>query len=134
MVITDGDAEQADRIVDEQNEIIGAPVGAPSSTWTFPKGKPHKYPQRTYLDLGEEEKLASLWIFDTNGTGRLQIDAGRPKEWKELTVYGCGRYRHWVEIPIDRTTRYLRLTRMDNGANFSEIALYRYTPEAWQAM
>jgi hypothetical protein len=35
---------------------------------------------------------------------------------------------------LDVTTRYLRLTRMTPGANFSEIAVYEYSDEAYQAM
>ncbi len=62
------------------------------------------------------------------------ISAGEPGKWKEVATYDCGAYLAWAEVKLDVTTRYLRITRKTPGANFSEIAVYEYSQEAYQAM
>lgn len=120
--------------VDEQQQIIGPPAGKPLSRGTINPKYNKTYPYSSYIDMGEEKNLSKLWIFDTNGRGDLVISVGKPGAWVEHNTYDCGRYMTWVSIPMDVTTRYLRLTLMSPTATFTEIAVYEHTPEAWQAL
>ena len=121
-------------LVDEQRDIVGPPVGKPTQSWTVNSRHWKEFPYSAYLDLGAEKNLASFWLFDTNGSGDVVISAGEPGRWREVAKYDCGAYLKWVELRLDVTTRYLRVTRITPGANFSEIAVYEYTPEAHREM
>jgi hypothetical protein len=121
-------------IIDEQREIIGPPAGAPTTVWEVDSRHWDQFPVSAYLDLGDEKRLASLWLFDTHGKGDVVISSGRPGHWEHVATYDCAAYMKWVEISLDVTTRYLRLTRMTPGANFSEIAVYEYSDGAYQAL
>jgi hypothetical protein len=135
MVVNESDQGDPAAIVDEQDQIIGPPAGNPGQTWQVPSRVWREQGQASaYIDLGRERNVSTLWIYDTNGKGDLVISAGEPGNWREVTTYDCGKYRVWVPITMDLTTRYIRFTKMDQGANFSEIAVYEYTPEAYQAM
>ncbi len=130
------EAQQGDAaaLVDEQREIIGAPVGKPTTNWEIPPQHAKDFPYSVTLDLGEAKTLASLWLFDTNGQGEVVISVGSPERWREVAKYDCGAYLKWAEVRLDAETRYLRLTRMTPGANFSEIAVYEHSPAAWTAL
>ncbi|TWU28830.1 hypothetical protein [Novipirellula artificiosorum] len=119
-------------LVDEQRDIIGPPVGKPSHAWEVNSRFWNEFPFSAYLDLGTTKNLSSLWLFDTNGSGDVVISAGEPGKWQEVETYDCGSYLKWVEVKLDVTTRYLRITRITPGANFSEIAVYEYSDEAFQ--
>ena len=121
-------------LVDEQKLIIGPPVGKPSSIWRIESRHNKTYPHSAYVDLGAEKHLSTLWLFDTHNKGDVVISAGKPGAWREVATYDCGRYMHWAKVPLDLTSRYLRLTRMSAGAQFTEIAIYEYTPEAYRRM
>jgi hypothetical protein len=112
-------------VIDEQREIIGPPAGAPKTPWEVNSRHWNQFPVSASLDLGEEKNLSSLWIFDTNGKGDVVISTGRPGQWEEVATYDCAAYLKWAEVPLDVTTRHLRLTRMTPGANFGEIARLR---------
>ena len=133
-VVNESEVGEPAGLVDEQDRIIGPPVGEPSSAWKISSTHWKKFPYSAYVDLKEEKNLASLWIFDTHSNGELVISVGKPGGWKELHTYGCGKYKKWVRLPMDATTRYVRLTRKTPGAQFTEIALYEYTAEAYKAM
>ncbi len=134
MIVNEADVGDPAGIVDEQREIIGNPAGEPASPWTLNSRHWKKFPFSAHLDLGEEKHLASLWLFDTNGKGDVVISVGEPGKWREQAVYDCAAYKKWVEITLDATTRYLRLTRKSPGANFSEIAVYEYTDEEYERL
>ena len=134
MVVNEADVGEPAGLVDEQDRIIGPPVGEPESSWHINSQHWKRFPYSAHIDLGEEQNLASLWLFDTNGTGDVVISYGKPGDWTELHTYDCGKYKQWIRLPMDVTTRYVQLTRRTPGANFSEVALYAYTPEAYQAM
>lgn len=134
MVVNEAEVGDPSGLVDEQREIVGPPVGKPDSTWTLNSKYWKQFPFSCYLDLGKEKNLSSLWLFDTNGKGDVVISAGTPGQWKEVADYDCGAYLKWVEIKLDVTARYLRITRKTPGANFSEIAVYEYSDEAYQEL
>lgn len=121
-------------LIDEQREIIGPPTGKPSTTWELNSKYWKQFPFSAHLDLGAEKNLSSLWLYDTNGEGDVVISAGKPGEWKEVATYDCGLYLKWAEVKLDVRTRYLRITRQTPGANFTEIAVYEYTGEAYDAL
>ncbi len=116
-------------VIDEQDSIIGSPVGDPLTIW---RGK--DYPVHAVFDLKESKNLSKLWLYDVEGEGELVISVGTPDNWEEVTTYNSNKDSKWVMIPMDLTTRYIRLSKLDEGANISEIALYDYTEEAYEAM
>lgn len=134
MLTNEAEVGDPSGLVDEQRQIIGPPVGKPSKSWEVNSKYWKDFPYSAYLDLGERKNLASLWLFDTNGSGDVVISHGEPGKWQEAATYDCGSYLKWAEVRLDVSTRYLRITRITPGANFSEIAVYEYTDEAYQEM
>ena len=131
-IINESNIGNATALVDEQRAIIGPPAGKPAKGWKIGGQHKNKFPVSIYLDLGAKKNLSKLWLFDTNGKGDVVISVGEPGNWQEITTYGCGKYLSWVPIPLDVNSRYIRLTRKTGGSNFSEVAVYEYTPEAWE--
>ena len=134
MLANEAKLGDATSLVDEQRAIIGPPTGSPKTGWEIPSQEWKGFPYSVTLDLGEEKMLSSLWLFDTNGDGKVGISAGTPDKWREVAEYDCRAYLKWAEVRLDVQTRYLRLTRMTPGANFSEIAVYEHSKEAWQEL
>jgi len=134
MLTNEADFGDPSGLVDEQREIIGPPAGKPQTTWELNSKYGKQFPFSAYLDLGAEKNLSSIWFYDTNGKGDVVISIGKPGQWKDVATYDCGTYLAWAEVKLDITTRYLRITRKTPGANFSEVAVYEYSPEAYQAM
>ena len=73
-------------------------------------------------------------MFDTNGEGEFDIATGEPGNWHRVTNYDCRQYLRWARVPLEVTSRYLKLELKSPGANFAEIALYEFTPEAHRAL
>lgn len=121
-------------LVDEQDQIVGPPAGNPTGNWDINSSQNKNYPFSSYVDLGKERNLSSLWIYDGNGNGKLVISVGKPGAWKEVLTYGCEQYNKWVPLTMDVTAQYVRFTRMEAGAQFAEVAFYEYTPQAYLAM
>ncbi len=134
MIVNEEHVGQPAGLVDEQKDIIGPPAGKPFTTWEINSRHNREYPFSVYLDLGKERNLSTLWVFDTNGQGDLVVSVGKPGTWHRVAVYGCMAYMKWASIPLDVTTRYLRLTKESPQANVTEIAVYEYTPQAHKAM
>jgi len=134
MIVNETDIGDPSGLVDEQKLIIGPPVGKPTNSWKINSRHTREYPFSVHLDLGREKPLSKLWLFDTHGKGDVEIAVGSPGRWQKVATYDCASYMKWVAIPLDVSTRYLRLTRKSAGATFTEIAVYEYTPEAYQAL
>lgn len=134
MLVNEAEVGDPSGLVDEQREIIGPPAGKPSTTWKLNVKYWKQFPFSVYLDLGKEKNLSAIWLYDTNGKGDVVISWGRPGKWNEVASYDCAAYLKWAEIKLDVSTRYLRITRKTPGANFSEIAVYEYSDQAYQAM
>ncbi|MBI5384406.1 MAG: hypothetical protein HZA90_06925 [Verrucomicrobia bacterium] len=121
-------------LMDEQH-VIGDPPKQPATNgWKIPSQHWRKFPYSATIDLGQSRDLSALWFFDTNGEGEIDIAAGEPGQWQTVTNYGCRQYLRWVRVPLEVTTRYLRLELKTPGANFAEVALYEFTPEAHRAL
>ena len=127
-------AEDADfsGLVDEQRQIGDPPSGKPGSGWKVPAGT--EFPLTVVVDFGKKVPVASLWLFDSNNNGEIRIETGAPDAWEEFASYGCDAYQVWKSFPVGRETRYLRLTIMEGGAVFTEIAVDAYSEEGWQAV
>lgn len=122
-------------MVDEQDAVGDPPSGEPQNAWSInSRYWQNNQPLHAHLDLGRVRNLSSLWIYDTFNVGPLQISVGEPENWNTVKTVDTDRYKTWVEIPLEANTRYLRLTRGNGASIFSEIALYEYTPEGYQAM
>ncbi|MAX23108.1 MAG: hypothetical protein CMJ19_01275 [Phycisphaeraceae bacterium] len=134
MLVNESKIGEAQNLVDEQDLIIGPPAGSPVSEWRIGGQYRDKFPLHITIDLKSERKVSDLWLYDTNSKGDVIISVGSPGNWTEAATYDCGRYKSWAQIPINTQTRYLRLTRVDSGANFTEIAVYEHTDEAWAAI
>ena len=134
MLVNEAEVGDPAGLIDEQRQIIGPPAGKPTTTWELNPKYWKQFPFSAYLDLGAAKNLSSLWLYDTNDKGEVVISAGEPGKWRELATYDCAAYLAWAEIKLDVTTRYLRITRRTPGANFSEIAVYEYSPEAYQQL
>jgi hypothetical protein len=134
MIDSEGRKGDPTGLIDEQRAIIGPPVGTPSKGWEIPSQFWKEFPHSVTLDLKETKKISRLWLFDTNGEGEVLVSSGSPENWEQVGRYDCKKYLAWAEIPIDTETRYLRITRMTPGANFSEIALYEHTDASWDQL
>ena len=121
-------------LADEQRLIGDPPTNQATNGWRIPSQHWKKFPYSATIDFGQSRNLSALWIFDTNGEGEFDIAAGEPDQWRTVTNYGCRQYLRWARVPVEITTRYLRIELKSPGANFAEIALYEFTPEAYRAM
>ena len=118
-LIAEQDAGDPSGLVDEQHRIIGPPAGEPQTTWSIPSQEMKNLPLSVQLDLERVRNVATLWLYDTNARGELEIAVGQPGQWRTVTTYGCDTYRKWVPIQIDAATRFIRLTKLSRGANAS---------------
>jgi len=134
MVVNETERGNPEAMVDEQELIGDPPSGKPESTWKVNSRFWKTFPYSAHVDLGTERNLSHLWIFDTYNHGELVVSAGKPGDWREVLTHETHTYMRWTKLPLDVTTRYLRITRVKPSCIFSEIALYEYTPEAHRAM
>lgn len=134
MLHNESSVGDANALIDEQDLIVGPPAGKPTQHWRVGGQDNGKFPLHLTIDLGSQRNVSDLWLYDTNAKGDVVISTGKPDAWIEKTTYDCGTYNAWARITIDTPTRYLRLSRMSPNANFSEIAIYEHTDEAWAAI
>lgn len=115
-------------LADEQDLVGDPPTGKPVNGWDFDYRHGQTLPHAVVIDLGNERAIAKFWFFDTFNVGKLRLEAGEPEAWQEIAVVSTERFQSWVAIPVDRTCRYLRFSRLDPAANVAEIAIDEYTP------
>lgn len=120
-------------IADEQFDTGDPPSGNPETGWTVKRQAGADFPYSATVELGRDAALATLWIYDTNGRGRLRIEAADNGAWRQLTEIELAAYKAWRSIPLNLRTDKLRLTVLDGGANFAEIALDAYSDAGWTA-
>ena len=121
-------------LADEQDLIGDPPHNAATNGWRIPPQHWKNAPFSATIDLGQPRNLSALWVFDTNGKGDFDIETGEPGQWQTVTNYDGRQYLRWARLPLEVTTRYLRLELKSPEANFAEIALYEFTPEAYRAL
>ncbi len=135
MVSTDAEAVDFSGLADEQRDLGDPPAGEPKTpAWKARGARQKDFSPSAVIDLGREMPLATLWVYDTNGKGELAVATGRPGAWASLATYDCGRYKAWASIPVDRETRYLRLTLKSYQANFAEVAVDAYSAKGWAGL
>lgn len=134
MLTNESSVGDVNTLIDEQDLIIGPPAGKPVQHWRVGGNDNDKFPLHVTIDMGSERKVSDLWLYDTNAKGDVIISTGKPGQWTEKVTYDCGTYNTWAKLTIDTPTRYIRLSRMSPNANFSEIAIYEHTDEAWDAI
>ncbi|GHB93430.1 hypothetical protein [Cerasicoccus arenae] len=123
MVTNESGYGDAEMLVDEQT-LAGDPreeggAGSPTTIWAPGSGT-----ASAYIDLGSVKSLDRIFIRDMNGIGDLTISTGTPGSWTVLKVDELERFESWKMHVVDLDTRYLRFTRADGQANFSEVVLY----------
>jgi hypothetical protein len=125
MVVNESGDGDPTTMVDEQ-EISGDPYfgvyGEPVNKWSTTSGA--DYPVHAYVDLGQEFDVEVVYLRDMNATGLLSISIGEPGNWTEVAQDNCGRYKVWSNHHIGQTTRYVRISKHERYAEFSEIVIY----------
>ena len=119
-------------LVDEQAEAGDPPSGVPTNTWHINSSLNKQYPFSATIDLGAETALATLWVYDLNGSADLLVDVGAPGQWQRAASYGCSQYQAWAAIPLGVRTRYLRLELSGPGAMIGEVVLDAYSAKGWE--
>jgi len=127
MVTNESLIGDAGLIADEQAKV-GDPFNGNGGTaadvntyWDTTYGA---FPASVYLDLGAEKYITALCFMDMHGIGDLKVSIGSPGNWTEVATQPTQGYESWGTIILKKTTRYLRLTRMSQGAAFNEVVLY----------
>lgn len=121
-------------LVDEQLDVGDPPAGKPEKGWQVESRHNAEFPFACTLDLGADVPLATLWIFDTYNIGDLVVQAGAPEAWQDVATLQTQTYMQWRSVPLDRSTRYLRLELRQPSAIFAEVALDAYSPAGWRAL
>lgn len=134
MVKSESDLADFSALVDEQDAIGDPPKVAAKTAWNINSQHNKKFPFSAVIDLGAEKHLAALWFFDINNIGGLAFYGGQPNNWKLVAEASTDRYMSWQKVPLQATTRYLRLELKTPAAIISEIALYAYTEDGFKAL
>jgi hypothetical protein len=121
-------------LVDEQLEAGDPPAGEPTTGWKISSQYNKDFPFKAIIDLGQELPLATLWLYDMNSSGDVVINAGKPDAWQVIATYDCKRYKSWVAVPLNVTTRYIMLELKSSGAIFNEIVLDAFSTRGWESV
>lgn len=120
------DPQVATGFLDEQEIGDNPMMLAPKTVWETPGDAPQSF----VIDLGEESHIGKLLIWDLNGHADVVIFSGNEGNWSELVKEDGVGYRKWkIHDGLDVRTRYLKVERQTDGGDFSELLIYRYTPE-----
>ena len=126
MVINESQLGDAWMLTDEAMNV-GDPLdglgGNPTNIW-FPSWHSADYPVSAYLDFGQVLPISKVYLYDANSIGLVTISTGYPDNWQPVFQDGLTSYDSWNQHAINLRTRYLRLTRNDEGGNIGEIAVY----------
>lgn len=80
------------------------------------------------IDLMTEYQVDQVWVYASKAAEDLgkviTVQYGKPFEWDTLSYTAAADGAGWVCIPVDKTTRYLRIEASDNGNVPKEIVLY----------
>lgn len=116
------------RLVDEQT---AAPIcgdnSNPSTEWGFEfdpnDGLP---PVMAQLDLQAVFNLDTIFLFDGNASGNFLVEyLDETGSWQQLFEYTTSAFNEWIPFEYPNIqTRFLRLTKLDNGANINEIVIH----------
>ena len=126
MVVNESQLGDAGMLADEPMNV-GDPLdglgGNPTNIW-FPSWNGANYPVSAYLDFGQVLPVSKVFLYDANSVGLVTFFTGYPGNWQPVFQDGLNNYDTWNLHVINLRTRYLRLTRNDEGGNIGEIAVY----------
>lgn len=123
MVIDEtGLPNNAGALVDEQ-ELVGEPrpgpisqTGEPEpvSDWNFPFNRAWLQGPTAVIDLGASYDLTGFTFFKGARMSDMTVYTGEPFQWEEQISKPGGGSKNWITVPMNATTRYIRL-HFDNG-------------------
>lgn len=126
MVVNEAQLGDAGMLADEPMNV-GDPLdglgGNPTNIW-FPSWHSTDYPASAYLDFGQVLPVSKVFLYDANSVGWVTLFTGYPGNWQPVFQDELNHYNTWNQHVINLRTRYLRLTRNDEGGNIGEIAVY----------
>ncbi|MBL7716502.1 MAG: hypothetical protein JNL01_13640 [Bdellovibrionales bacterium] len=129
MVTNESGKGDAGMLVDEQT-LSGDPLagtgGAPITYWHVSYNAAD-FPASAYIDLGREMTITDIYLRDYQGEGAILVSAGTPGSWTQIISDPMSLYNQWrrhTQPPL--TTRYIRVTRLQNSGRMSEIVIYGY--------
>ncbi len=134
MVKSESELADFSGLVDEQDAIGDPPKVEAKTAWQINSQNNKKFPFAAVIDLGAEKHLAALWFYDINNIGDMALYGGEPNNWKLLAEAKTDRYMSWQKVPLQATSRYMRLELKSPAAIISEIALYVYTDDGFKAL
>ena len=86
-------------------------------------------PAEVIIDLLAIHDLEQIKIFDANNKGVLEIFSGDPSAWDLVKKLPLDRYNQWVEIALNRSTRFILLRFTDAHSLVSEIQFFAKATE-----
>lgn len=114
MVINETGLGNAGLVADEQ-DAVGEPRPGPN-----PGNRPERayltgwqgwmFPAHLILDFGEGQEATRLLVFNDTGRHTIKVSGGPPDRWPGPREWALDRYREWVEIPLEKPSRYARIT------------------------
>lgn len=118
MLVNETGFADANALVDEQDATVAKPPTKPFfGGWTS-----WQYPMNVAIDLGSECQVGLIRIYNESGGGSIGLSTGQPFGWKLSKVELTG-YQRWNEFPVNRKTRWLRLSV--NGPTYvSELLVF----------
>ena len=113
-------------LVDEQS-LAGDPAagkgGAPEKPYFPGWHAAWRYPVHVLIDLGRARRLTRLFFYIETGGGKVGFAHGKPFAWSAETLVERDGYKSWKAVPMEATTRYLRLT-LPQPASVTELVVY----------
>jgi hypothetical protein len=113
-------------MVDEQSLVADPPDGQggnPSTIW-FPSWNSGDYPASAYIDLGQVVPITKFYLYDLNSAGLVTVSTGTPGNWQPLFTDDMRNWATWNLHVLNVRTRYIQITREDEGGNFGEVAVF----------
>ncbi len=114
-------------LVDEQQSIGDPLMGQGTTTksnWKTKGLRPDDYPYSAIIDLGKATDLSFVSFFDVNDDSKLSIYTGKPGGWKLVAVDDLLRFKQWRNYAINRSSRFIRVTKHTPTAHIGEIVIY----------
>lgn len=126
MVINESALGEAWRLIDEQ-KVVGDPKAgsgkSPKTSWKIDWNKKDYFPVSAVIDLGNTYRLSNIYLYDAEGTGRIEISTGKPFSWSPVINEGLNKYNIWKNHEVDLSTRFIQIKYYDN-VSLPEIVLY----------
>ena len=95
----------------------------PVSAW-FPGWlKPSFFPVEVVVDLGVEHQVDSVAIYDSEGSGLVQVSTGAPGSWSLKVEDRSEKYYQWSISPVNTKTRLLKIS-LYSALNIKEIIFF----------